>query len=389
MAIFDIAEKYSDYIIQTRRKFHRYPETALKEAHTCAMICEELKGMGLEPRVIADTGVMVDIGSKMKGPKTVAIRSDIDALPIQEETGAPFASENEGCSHACGHDAHIAMNLGCARVLSEIKDEINGTVRLLFQPAEETALGSLKMIDAGALDGVDNIYGTHVWGTIPAGKFSIAPGIRMAATNFFTLTVRGKSTHGSLPHEGVDPIAAAAAIINNVQVAVHREIPATIPAVVSFCQIHGGNADNAIPETVTIGGTTRTFSTDVQKEFPRIIGRVASETAKAFRAEITLDFDPGSPAVINDEASAALAVRAVRENFGDDAFTDFGPIMSGEDFSEYLLRVPGVYVFLGIENEACGAVYPNHSSHFAMDESVLIRGTTAAVQYALDYLEGA
>ncbi len=383
----EITEKYRDYVTDLRRKFHRYPELALNETHTCEMICEELGSMGLSPQVVFGTGVVVDIGERARSGKTVLIRSDIDALPIEEETGAPFASLNKGCMHACGHDAHIAMNLCCAKVLTEIQDQLNGSVRLIFQPAEEVAKGAAGMIGSGVLENVDTVYGTHVWGDIEAGKFSVEAGPRMASADFFTITVKGKGTHGSLPHEGIDPIAAAAAIINNVQVAVHREIAATEPVVVSFCQIHGGNADNAIPDTVMIGGTTRTFSDAVRRDFPVIIGRVAEETAKAFRAEAELDYRRGSSPVYNDAFSSALAKKAVTENYGEEALVEYGPIMSGEDFAEYQAVVPGVFVFLGVRNEECRAVYANHSSHFAMDESVLIMGVTAAVQYALDFLE--
>ncbi len=386
MPVKEITEKYRDYVINMKRKFHRFPELALSETHTCEMICDELHSMGLSPQVVFDTGVVVDIGDRARSGKTVLIRSDTDALPVDEETGAVFASENSGCMHACGHDAHIAMNLCCAKVLTEIQDQLNGSVRLIFQPAEEIARGAAGMIGAGVLENVDTVYGTHVWGDIEAGKFSVEAGVRMASADFFTITVNGKGTHGSLPHDGIDPIAAAAAIINNVQVAIHREIIATEPAVVSFCQIHGGNADNAIPDTVTIGGTTRAFSNAVRRSFPEIMGRVIEDTAKAFRASAQLDYRWGSSPVYNDAAASALARKAVSENYGEEALVRFGPIMSGEDFSEYQAVVPGVFVFLGVRNEELGAVWPNHSSHFAMDESALIMGVTAAVQYALDFL---
>ncbi len=387
MLIKDIAEKYSDYVINMRRMFHRHPEIAFEEKETSKMIVKELESMGLSPEVIGKTGVIVDIGDRSKSQKTVLIRSDIDALKVTEETGAEYASENEGYMHACGHDAHIAMNLGCARILSEIQDQLNGTVRLLFQPAEETAGGSSQMISGGVMDGVDTVYGTHVWGDIPAGKFSAEAGPRMAAADFFKITVTGKGTHGSLPHNGIDPIAAAAAIINNLQVAVNREIIATEPVIISFCQIHGGNTDNAIPDTVTIGGTTRTFSNEIRDMLPDLIRRVITETAGAFRAEARLEYNGvGSSPVINDPACSARAINAITKNFGENALTDFGPVMSGEDFSDYQKIVPGVFVFLGVRNEKCNAVYPNHSSHFAMDESVLIMGSTAAVQYAVDFL---
>ncbi|MCD8250338.1 MAG: amidohydrolase [Lachnospiraceae bacterium] len=388
MLIREYAEKYSDYIIEMRRKFHRCPELCFQEKRTCEMICKELQAMELMPQVLCGTGVVVDIGDRARSGRTVAIRADIDALMVKEETGADYASENEGYMHACGHDAHIAMNLGCAKILRDIQDQLNGSVRLIFQPAEEFARGASAMIEAGALKDVDTIYGTHVWGDIPAGKFSAEAGARMASADFFTITVRGKATHGALPHNGVDPITAAAAIIQNLQVVFHREIIATEPAVISLCQIHGGDADNAIPDKVTIGGTTRTYSREVRESFPIIMERVIHDTAAAFRAEVELDYRWGSSAVINDAECSERAIRAITANYGEQAVTRFEHVMSGEDYSEYQEVVPGVFVFLGIRNEETGAAWPNHSSHFAVDEHVLARGAAAAVQYAVDFLQG-
>lgn len=386
MLINDIAGKYQDYVIQMRRKFHRCPEVALKETKTCRMICEELEQMGLAPRVIYGTGVMVDIGDRSRSGRTVCIRADIDALQVAEETGAEYASENPGYMHACGHDAHIAMNLGCARILCDIEKELNGRVRLIFEPAEEIAKGALGMIAAGAMDQVDTVYGTHVWGNVSAGVFSAEAGPRMASADFFTIRVKGKSVHGSLPHKGIDPVAAAAAIISQLQVVFQREMDASEPTVLSFCQIHGGNTDNAIPEEVTIGGTTRAFSEEVRRSFPEIMERVIRDTARSFRAEAFLDYRFGSSPVSNDPECSRRAMEAITKNYGPQALTTQKPTMGGENFSEYQALVPGVFVFLGIQNEELGAVYPNHSSHFSMDERVLIRGSVAAVQYAVDYL---
>lgn len=386
MLIREIAEKYQNYVIEMRRKFHRCPEIGLKETKTCRMICEELQNMGLAPKVIHGTGVMVDIGDRSRSGRTVCIRADIDALQVTEETGAEYASENPGYMHACGHDAHIAMNLGCAKILCDIQEQLNGSVRLIFEPAEEIAKGALGMIADGALYQVDTIYGTHVWGNVPAGVFSAEAGPRMASADFFTIRVKGKSVHGSLPHKGIDPIAAAAAMINNLQVVFQREMDASEPAVLSFCQIHGGNTDNAIPEEVTIGGTTRAYSHEVRQSFPGIMERVIQDTARAFRAEAVLDYRFGSSPVSNDPQCSQRAIEAITKNYGPEAITLQKPTMGGENFSEYQALVPGVFVFLGIQNEELGAVYPNHSSHFSMDESVLIRGSVVAVQYAVDFL---
>lgn len=386
--IQEIGTKYDEYVVAMRRKFHRCPEPSLEEYETCRMICEELRAMGLEPRVVHNTGVVADIGDASKSGKTVLLRADIDALRVTEDTGEPFSSENPGLMHACGHDAHIAMNLTAARILTERKETLNGRVRMIFEPAEENAKGATGMIAAGVMEGVSTVYGTHVWSAFPAGQIGIAGGPVMASADFFTITVRGKAVHGSEPQNGVDPIAVAAAIINELYVVFAREYPAKELVVLSFCQIAGGNTDNAIPETVTIGGTTRAFNPALRSTYAGTMERVIRHMAEAFRAEAELDYRWGSPPVINDDASAERAWRAVTANFGEGSAVHFEPIMGGDDFAEYEAVAPGVYVFLGVGNEKAGAVWPQHSNHYRMDESVLIKGAVSAAQYAVDYLNG-
>ena len=390
MIVKDYALKYSDYTIEQRRYFHRHPEPSLEEFETCKAIVKELTDMGLEPKVVHTTGVMVDIGDVSKSGKTVLIRGDIDALRIPEETGEEFTSENPGISHACGHDAHIAMTLAAAHVLKDIDDagELNGRVRLIFEPAEENAHGANGMIEAGVLDGVDIAYGTHVWGGVEAGMLGTIAGPIMASADFFTITVKGVSVHGSQPQDGVDPIAAAAQIITDLYTVFNREYPAKETVVLSLCQIQGGNADNAIPEVVKIGGTTRAFNNDIRNSFPETITRVIKGVGAAHRVEAELDYRWGSPVVINDETCVKRLVKAAEKNFGPGRTYEFPPVMGGDDFGEYEKIIPGVYVFLGIKNDEIGAIYPQHSSHYKIDESVLIDGVIAGVQYAVDYLNG-
>ena len=388
MLLKEIGERYSSYVIELRRKFHQCPEVGLEEHRTCEMICEELRGMGLTPKVVCGTGVLAEIGDRSRGVRTVCIRSDIDGLQVTEETGVPYASKNPGFMHACGHDAHIAMALTCARILTDIQDQLKGSVRLIFEPAEEIARGAVPMIQAGALEQADTICGLHVWSGLPAGVFSAQGGSRMASADFFTITIHGKGTHGSLPHKGIDSITAAAAVIQNLQLVFSREFPPTDTALISFCQIRGGNTDNAIPETVTIGGTTRAFDPAIRDRFQTVMERVIRSTAEAFGARGELDYRLGNPPMINDDGAARLAAAAVAKNYGSEALAEFPHTTGGEDFAEYQAVVPGVYLFLGIDNEAVGAVYPNHSSHFNVDESVLIRGAVTEAQYAYDFLEG-
>ena len=387
MVLKELEERYSAYAIQLRRRFHRCPEPALEEKRTCAMIFEELRDMGLSPKVVCGTGVLAEIGDLSRGNRTVCIRADIDALRVTEETGVDYASENPGFMHACGHDTHIAMALTCARILTDMQDQLKGRVRMIFEPAEEISRGAVPMIQAGALEQADTVCGLHVWSGLPAGVFSAQAGSRMASADFFTITIHGKGTHGSLPHKGIDSVAAAAAVIQNLQLVFSREFPATDTALISFCQIHGGNTDNAIPETVTIGGTTRAFDPAIRDRFQEVMERVIAHTAEAFGARGELDYRWGSPPMINDERAARRAALAVEKNYGREALAEFPHTTGGEDFAEYQAVVPGVFLFLGIDNEAAGAVYPNHSSHFNVDESVLIRGAITEAQYALDFLE--
>ncbi|MBQ9827991.1 MAG: amidohydrolase [Lachnospiraceae bacterium] len=388
MDVKEYAQKYSDYVISMRRHFHRHPEPSLEEFETCKRIVEELQEMGLEPRVVHTTGVTVDIGDAARSGKTVMLRADIDALRIVEETGEEFASENHGIMHACGHDSHAAMLLTAAHILKDMEDagEINGRVRLIFEPAEEIAKGANGMIAAGVMDGVDIVYGTHVWSTVDAGIFSVSPGPVMASADFFTITVRGKAVHGSAPEAGIDPIATAAAIVTELYNVFNREYPSSETVVLSLCQISGGNTDNAIPEIVTMGGTTRAFNEDIRQSFPGTIERVIKGVAAAHRAEADLDYRWGSPVCVNDEGAVKRAEKSIASIFGEEAVQGFDPVMGGENFGEYEKLVPGVFVFLGVRNEECGAVYPQHSNRYRMDESALIKGAAAAVQFAVDYL---
>lgn len=388
MLLKEIGMEYGGYVVAMRRKFHRCPEPSLEEYETCRMICEELRAMGLEPRVVHNTGVVADIGDASRSGKTVLLRADIDALRVAEETGETFSSENEGLMHACGHDAHIAMNLTAAKMLTKMKDQLNGRVRVIFEPGEEIAKGALGMIGAGVMEGVSTVYGTHVLSTIPSGIFGISGGPIMASADFFTITIKGKAAHGSEPQNSIDPIAVAAAIVNELYVVFAREYPAKELTVLSFCQIAGGSTDNAIPEKVTIGGTTRAFSPKLRNTYADTMNRVIRHMAEAFRAEAELDYRWGSAPVVNDPKSAELARRAVAANFGETCIEGVEPIMGGDDFSEYEAIAPGVYVLLGVGNEEVGAVWPQHSNHFRMDESALIKGAVSAAQYAVDYLNG-
>ena len=248
----DVAATAEPAVIEWRRLFHQYPEVSGHESHTQEMLCEKLDSLGVEYRRLDNNGIIATIRGEAPGAydasgtpvRRVALRADIDALPVTEDTGALFASKNEGVMHACGHDAHMAMMLGAIRILLEMKPQLKGEVRILFQPAEEISIGALSMIDAGALDGVDAIYGAHIWSEVDAGTVSCAPGQRMANTDWFHIDIEGVSAHGSMPHKGVDAVVVGAEMVNGLQVLVSRDVSPFDPVVVTVGEFHGGEARN-------------------------------------------------------------------------------------------------------------------------------------------------
>lgn len=377
--------KWETYVINKRREFHQIPEASLKEFKTCRKIMDELTTMGLKPRCVADTGVIADITGAHPG-KTVGLRADIDGLSVTEQTGAPYASQHRGFMHACGHDTHIAMLLGAAQILNEIRDQLHGSIRLIFEPGEEVAKGALKMIEAGALKGVDTILGLHIWSDVPAGKISAEPGPRMASADWITIDIHGKSCHGGMPEQGVDAIVAGSAIVNSIQSIVSRETTPLEPIVVTLGEFHAGERNNVVAGTAHMTGTVRTFNNDIRMKMPAILQRIIQSTAAAYRAEAVLGYEWGNSPLTNDPACAALAAKAAEKVMGYDALYHYPQTTGGENFAEYLNLVPGAFLFVGTGNPEKGAVHPQHSCYYTVDESVLINGSCVAAQYAVDYL---
>ena len=378
-----LGKKYSDYMVEMRRYFHENPEPSSEEYNTSAKIKSELDKMGIPYISIAGTGVIGTI-TGVKPGKTVALRADMDALQVNECTGLPFASKKEGLMHACGHDGHIASLLGAAKILNEIKDEIYGTVKLFFQPAEETAQGAKKMIEEGALEGVDGVFGIHLWADIELGKISVEAGPRMASTDLFRIKVTGKGGHGSLPHQGVDAVVVGSAIVMNLQSIVSREISPFEPAVVSVGQIKSGSRFNVIAPDAFMDGTTRAFSAEVRGKFHSMIDRIAKNTAEAYRATAVTEYEYLVPVTINDERCSAIAEEAVRETFGEEALTKFPKITGSEDFSYFSNEREGVLCFVGTGTEN---YYPHHHPKFAVDERALPISASMYVAYAVNYLK--
>ena len=378
-----LGKKYSDYMVEMRRYFHENPEPSSEEYNTSAKIKSELDKMGIPYISIAGTGVIGTI-TGVKPGKTVALRADMDALQVNECTGLPFASKKEGLMHACGHDGHIASLLGAAKILNEIKDEIHGTVKLFFQPAEETAQGAKKMIEEGALEGVDGVFGIHLWADIELGKISVEAGPRMASTDLFRIKVTGKGGHGSLPHQGVDAVVVGSAIVMNLQSIVSREISPLEPAVVSVGQIKSGSRFNVIAPDAFMDGTTRAFSAEVRGKFHSMIDRIAKNTAEAYRATAVTEYEYLVPVTINDERCSAIAEEAVRETFGEEALTKFPKITGSEDFSYFSNEREGVLCFVGTGTEN---YYPHHHPKFAVDERSLPISASMYAAYAVNYLK--
>ncbi len=386
MNVRELSEKYKGELITSRREFHKNPELSWKEIRTGNKIEEELKKIGIEVKRIAKTGVVGTLKGR-EGGKVVALRADMDALPIEEANNdIPYKSKNPGIMHACGHDSHTAMLLITAKILWELRDQIKGTVKFIFQPAEEVMQGAKKMLDEGVMEGVDAILGIHVWSQFPTGKVSLEAGPRFAAGDKFKITVKGKGSHGAVPHLGVDAIVAASAIVMNLQSITSREIDPLEPVVVSIGKINGGFNFNVICNEVVLEGTTRSFNQDIQNRFPSMIKRIVDHTASSFNAKAEIDYTVGTLSCINDPIVSQMAKESIIKLYGEDIIADFGQTMGGEDFAYFNQTVPGIMAFIGGGNKAKNTIYPHHHEKFNIDEDALTIGTSLYAQFALDFL---
>ncbi|MGI6756270.1 MAG: M20 metallopeptidase family protein [Atopobiaceae bacterium] len=364
-------------VVSWRRHLHENPEVGFELTNTLDFVAQRLEEMGVEHEVHRDKSYIVGWINKDASGKTVALRADMDALPVEEDTGLTFSSKVPGKMHACGHDAHTAMLLGTAKVLSEHKDELKGRVKLIFQPAEELGTGAHKVCEDGVLKDVDEIVGLHVGNISEEAKpgqlvFSLGP--MMATMDKFSLKVVGKGAHGSTPHASVDPVMVAAEIITSLQSIISREKDPRNPAVISVGKVRGGSAFNIIPDTVEMEGTTRTLTNEDRDFIEKRIGEVAEGVAHALRADIVYEFFRQPPPVINDEAVAKRLVAVGQDLYPDDTLMMSRPVMGGEDFAWYLQEVPGAFFLLCNPLEVQGALWPQHSCHFAINEDVLNRG---------------
>jgi len=390
-------------VVAWRRWFHQNPELSNREFNTSARIAEILREMGLEPETgIAHTGVIAMIEGGLPGP-LVAIRTDIDGLPVEEQTGLPFAStvrteyngQDVGVMHACGHDAHMAMVLGAAKILNDMKAELPGSVMLIFQPAEEGPPtgedgGASMMLDEGIFEErmPAAVFGMHVGISTPGGQFSVKPGPMMAASDGFKIIVKGKQTHGARPWDGVDPVVVSSQIVLGLQTIVSRQVDVTLaPSIISVGRISGGIRYNVIPDQVTLEGTIRSFDPDMRDYIHGAIERTARLIAESAGAQIEFEINQGPPALKNNAELTSLVLPALERASGHPVLS-IQPQTVAEDFSEYANVTPAVFVFLGNwPEELDPATQPtNHSPFFQMYEPYMQRGVSAYGHMVVDFL---
>jgi amidohydrolase len=388
MTVTSLVEEYKGYAKDMRREFHMNPEPSMKEFNTQKRVMEELQSMGIECEKIAGTGVVGLINGKSTG-KTVALRADMDALELTEENDVEYKSKNEGLMHGCGHDGHTAGLLTAAKILNEMKSEFDGTVKLLFQPGEEVAKGALAMIDEGAMNGVDGIFGLHLWNDCEVGKISVEAGPRMASAGIFKVYITGKGGHGSMPHQGVDAAVVGASTLINLQSIVSRETNPLDPAVVSIGIFNSGSRFNVMAGEAYLEGTTRCFSLEVNDSFEEKIQRVVESTAKAYRAEARLDYKQLVLPTINDAQMSSIAEKAVAMINGPEALVTYEKTTGGEDFSFFTQHAKGAFAFVGCQNKAKIDYFPHHHPKFDMDEDALGVAAGLYAQFALNFLSEA
>lgn len=373
---------WQQWLTSVRRDLHRIPELGFREERTAAYVRQQLDKLGIACVTgIGGTGIIATVGEARTGEPCVALRADMDALALEERTGLAFASEHPGIMHACGHDGHMAMLLGAASILRERLRA--GSVKLLFQPAEETEGGAQALVGAGALAGVRFIFGGHIDPRLPTGRVAVQPGLICAYTDGFTITISGESGHAARPHECRDAIAAAAHLISALQTLVSREINPLLPAVVSVGKIRGGSAPNIIAGETTLEGTIRSTSPEVRAVLVAGLKRMAAATGHLFGIECCVALDEGFPPIVNDPEATAYARDAAVSVVGEENVCALPhPSMGGEDFSFYLLEVPGCFVRFGAAGNGRGQA-PLHSPHFDFDEQVLEVGARFMAEAAM------
>ncbi len=376
----EVEENFGEKIVALRRDIHREPELGFDTEKTAEKVLAAIDGLPLEVETgVARNGIVATLEGEGEGP-TVALRADMDALPIQEETGLPFASETEGRMHACGHDGHTSMLVGAAHTLSGMRDRLDGTVKFVFQPAEEGGGGGKVMVDEGVADDVSSIFALHLWPGLPFGKVATKAGPIMAAADAFEMEIKATGGHGAMPHLASDAIAIAAQVVTALQTIVSREVDPVEPAVLTVGEIGAGTAFNIIPEKARLGGTVRTLNADLRKRMPERMEELASGVAKGMRGDVNLDYTFSYPVTINDEGAASRALSVAEDLFGGESVLELpNPSMGAEDFAYFLEKVPGAFIWLGVGEDVSGL----HTSRLAFDEEILPRGSALLAALAL------
>lgn len=383
--ILERVKKVEEYIINFRRLLHEEPELSGKEVKTQEKIIAELDKIGLPYKKVGNTSLIATLRGDKPG-KSIALRADIDALPIREEADVEFKSKNTGVMHACGHDAHTAMLLGAAKVLVEIKDEIAGEIRFFFQEGEETFTGAKKIVEAGGMEGVDACFGMHGMPEMETGYINIEPGYRMAGCDSIYVKFEGVSGHGSVPHLAKDTIHPACIFILDLQGIVTKNINAQKPIVLSVGRFDGGTKANVVAKYTQVEITMRYFDSDVREVAHNAIRRHAKAIADAYEIKIDVNIEEGAPSLCNDEELAILADKSAVKVFGEEKNISLPKYMGSEDMPYYFKHGKGVYAFIGYKNREKEAIYFPHHEKFKIDEDYMKYGTAMHVQFALDFL---
>lgn len=383
MNVKEECQAVKEQVVAWYQHLHQHPEPSFEEFETTQFIEDILRTLpGFTIKKVTPTGLIADLQGAQPG-KTIALRADIDCLRMEELSDVEFRSKKEGLMHACGHDSHTAMLLGVAKILSDHREELTGTYRLLFQPAEELPPGgAIEFVKAGVLEDVDYVLGQHVMPFIPTGQFGLISGPAMAASDSFFITLKGSGGHASQPHATVDPIAVGIQLVASLQQIVAREVDPLDNAVVSVTQFHSGSAINVIPEDAYITGSVRTFKEETRQFVAERIKKITSAICEAHRATAEIKYEFGYDATANDPAITEVVRQVITEQYGDTALPPIEPLMGAEDFSRYLRVVPGCYYMVGIGNEAKGLVAPTHHGCFRVDTDALPLGMSVMLESA-------
>lgn len=379
-------QKYEQEMIAFRRDLHQHPELQWEEFRTTQKVADEMDKLGISYRKTVPTGLIAEFVGGKHG-KTVALRADMDALPVQElNEGLAYQSLEDGKMHACGHDAHTAMLVTAAKALKAIQSEIKGTVRFIFQPSEENAKGAKAMVEQGAVEGVDNVFGIHIWSQMPSGKVSCVVGSSFASADIFTIDFTGRGGHGAMPDACIDATMVASAFVMNVQAIVSRETHPLDPVVVTIGRMDVGTRFNVIAENARLEGTVRCFSIETRERVKKAIQRYAEHTALTYGATAAVDYQYGTLPVVNDEEDALFAQKIIQDSFGEDALLQEPPTTGGEDFSYFTEHTPGCFALVGCGNPDKDTEWAHHHGKFNVDEDAMKMGAEMYAQYAYNYL---